>query len=321
MHAQNLILVATDFGPCSAAAFREGKRLAGWLGSELEVLHVVTPVPPLIPDAMGFAVAVPLPTDAELITDAKRRWGEFAEACGGAGGARFIVEVGNPREQILESVRRDKPRMLLIGPSSGGHRDRDIGPTAAACSQRAATQVMIVRKDAEGPFTSIVVCVDFEETSRLAIEDAISIASEEGASLHILHVFNDPWRGLGMPEEIARAMPDFADRYREALEARLRKFCDRWSHELSAMRASFHAVQAQSYAEGIMAFIAAQGCDLAVLGTRGRFNLRDYFWGSTAERVVREAKCSVLAIKPQGVGEKSPHRRFADAPAALRGAR
>ncbi|MBM4361664.1 MAG: universal stress protein, partial [Deltaproteobacteria bacterium] len=38
--------------------------------------------------------------------------------------------------------------------------------------------------------------------------------------------------------------------------------------------------------------------DLVVLGTRGRTNLRDLFLGSTAERVVRECPCSVLAVPP-----------------------
>jgi nucleotide-binding universal stress UspA family protein len=38
--------------------------------------------------------------------------------------------------------------------------------------------------------------------------------------------------------------------------------------------------------------------DLIALGTRGRTNLRDVLLGSTAERVIRSAGRSVLAVRP-----------------------
>jgi hypothetical protein len=47
------------------------------------------------------------------------------------------------------------------------------------------------------------------------------------------------------------------------------------------------------YAQGV-------GADLIVLGTRGRTNLRDLLLGSTAEKVLRDSVCSVLAVHPEG---------------------
>jgi nucleotide-binding universal stress UspA family protein len=40
------------------------------------------------------------------------------------------------------------------------------------------------------------------------------------------------------------------------------------------------------------------GAELVVMGTRGRTNLRDMLLGSTAERTIAEARCSVLAVRP-----------------------
>lgn len=64
------------------------------------------------------------------------------------------------------------------------------------------------------------------------------------------------------------------------------------------------------------------GADLIVLGTRGRTNLRYVMAGSTAERLLRELPCSVLAVhaletesggKPALVAEPiSRTRTFAD---------
>jgi universal stress protein E len=307
------ILVAVDFSPCSAAAFREAQRLAAWLGASVTALHVVTPAPTLVPDPVGIgSLAIPLPTDDQLMASARRRWTEFAESCGGAGGARFTIEVGNPRDEILEVVRRERPRMLLVGASGTADAHRGIGTTAAACAQRAATQVMVVRQGAGGPFRSVVACVDFADASRLALEEAIGIATADGSALHILHVYQDPWHWQEPSDEAKRNMPDFAEAYHTALERRVKKFCGPLAHELGALKATIHAVQAPGYADGIKAFISANHCDLAVLGTRGKFNLRDFFWGSTAERVVREALCSVLAVKPRVSADPSRYEPFAD---------
>jgi nucleotide-binding universal stress UspA family protein len=38
--------------------------------------------------------------------------------------------------------------------------------------------------------------------------------------------------------------------------------------------------------------------DLVVLGTRGEHSLRDLLLGSTAEKALAAAGCSVLAVKP-----------------------
>jgi len=52
------------------------------------------------------------------------------------------------------------------------------------------------------------------------------------------------------------------------------------------------------HGRGITEFARQVGADLVVLGTRGRTNLRDLLLGSTAERVVRDAPCSILTVKP-----------------------
>ncbi len=319
MESKNVIMAAIDFSPCSAAALREARRLAAWLGAGVTAMHVVTPIPPLAPDPIGLGgIPIPHPTEEQLTAGAHRRWAAFAEMCGGSAGIRFVVEPGSPRDQILEAVRRDRPRMLLVGAFGTADASRGIGTTAAACAQRAATQVMVVREGSAGPFRSVVACVDFSDTSRTALEEAIAIASGDGAALHILHVYSDPWQGLGPPRELGRNMPDFAEAYRSAVERRVKDFCEPLSHELGALKPTIHGLQAPGHADGIMSFINAHGCGLAVLGTRGKFNLRDFFWGSTAERVVREARCSVLAVKPRGFVEPASGRSLADSTAATR---
>lgn len=314
MEGQNTILVAVDFSPCSAAALRQAIRVASWHNARLTALYVVEPPAALVPHmVMPGGAPVPIPSSDELVIDARKRWGPFIQRCGPSSGTKFVIEVGIPRERILEAVRRDKPLMVVVGAHSTSDRARGVGTTAAACSQRAAAPVLVVREEQSGPFKDVTACVDFSETSRLAVEQAVAIAAQDGATLRVLTVYGDPWHGLGAPDEIARNMPDFAEKYRAAIETRVREFCAPLAHELGAVKPVFHAVQARNHAEGITAFIERHGCDLAVLGTRAAWSMRDFFWGSTAERVVRECPCSVLTVKPAGFQQLAPYDRLADA--------
>lgn len=78
----------------------------------------------------------------------------------------------------------------------------------------------------------------------------------------------------------------------------MRHFCEPMAHELSAAKAGFRALESASHGRGIVEFLKQSDCDLVVLGTSARWNIHDFVWGSTAERVMRTAPCSALAVKP-----------------------
>ncbi len=52
-------------------------------------------------------------------------------------------------------------------------------------------------------------------------------------------------------------------------------------------------------AESILRTQKNLGMDVIVMATHGRKGLRRFVLGSVAERVVREARCPVLTLRPQ----------------------
>jgi len=294
------ILVAVDFSPCSADAFAQAARIAEWNRASLAVLHVVA-LPSSVPTPHPL-IPFDLPTQSDFVPEARQQWEQFARESPAKPTVAFDIEVGSPRERLMERVRRDKPDLLVMGSHGGHNSPKDVGPTAAACVQQADTKVLLVRAGHAGPFKAVVACIDFTDTSRRALEQAIRVASQDGGVLHILSVYDDPWYGLRPPAGIAANIPDFKAQYKRAIEDRLRTFCEPQVHEINALKAQFHCIESEwrggGYGHAIVGFVKHAGCDLTVLGTRAKWNFRDLFWGTTAERVVRSAPCSILAIKP-----------------------
>lgn len=292
------ILVGVDFSPCSEAALRQAVRIGAWTQARVAAVNVV----PLPVYALPSGMMAPIefhPVDL-LVDAARTRWSEWPPARELGSKVTFDVVIGVPRGELVDRVGRGGYDLLVIGAHSDFDSRRGVGSVAASCVQRAASKVLVVREQQTGSFRSVAVCVDFAEASRVALEQAVRIAAQDGSLLHILHVFSDPWRGIDVADAARLRKSALFDRYRAAVEHDLRLFCEPLAHELAALKANFHAVQYDGHGKGVVQFVQQEGCDLAVLGTRARWNIRDFLWGSTAERVVREAGCSVLAVKPPG---------------------
>jgi nucleotide-binding universal stress UspA family protein len=127
--------------------------------------------------------------------------------------------------------------------------------------------------------TKILYPTDFSSYSNLAYFHAVGLAETYGASLTVVYV-----RASGAPGERAY-----------------------WRGQLEQVRpenpkiAVTHALLEGDPAAEIARYAADAGIDVIVIGTRGHTGADRVDPGSVAERVMREAACSVLVVKlPQG---------------------
>lgn len=301
MNKSNHIVTAIDFSPCSADALRQAIRIAAWNKAVVHAVHVLPP--PIADPSPGAIFPMPMYVERDLEAAAREQWDRFATDCPGKQDLKLEVLWGSPREEILDLVKRVKADLLVLGAHSEHDTRRGIGTTAAACARRARAKVLLVQPKATKAFKAVAVCVDFSDTSRLALEQAVRVAAQDGAALHIAHIYNNPWWGMKPPEEVTKNMPFFVNHFREAVVERVRAFTRPLDHELNALKPSYHAVQHDEtwagHGEGLVRFFNAEGIDLAVLGVRSKWNIRDVLMGSTAERVVRDAACCVLTVRPE----------------------
>lgn len=138
---------------------------------------------------------------------------------------------------------------------------------------------------------TILVPVDFSERSRAALNYALAIAQDSGASLVVLHVL-DPILAPGRLE--SARLRQLKSSSRAEANDQLQALGDELAER--GVRARLFLRQGPA-ANIILTFAVAKQADLIIMSSQGRTGLNRMMIGSVAERVVRHAYCSVLVVR------------------------
>jgi universal stress protein A len=137
--------------------------------------------------------------------------------------------------------------------------------------------------------TRILAPSDFSEASDTAMEYARLLAHRFGASLHLLHVVNEPLLVEGLAAEaFINAPPTTRTTLVDEARAHLRQ---------RAAGTSSQEVVFGYAAPAIVEYATRLDADLIVMGSHGRTGLAHLLLGSVAETVVRTAPCPVLTVR------------------------
>lgn len=290
------IVVGVDFTPCSATALRQAHRIAEWNRARLHPVHIIDTL--VVQDLQDALTPYQRDIRQSLESDARREWERFAGPLGFRDDTALEVLIDNRVHGLLEFIRARRADLLVLGCFGMQAPNVGMGTLATAAVRRAPTKVLLVRDNQPGPFRTVIACVDFSPTSARVLEAAGRLAAQDGAALHVLHVYAPPWEQLRYLSPALASDAAMADVHRAALEKRLREFCAPALPDSSYLKPRFALHTSASHGAGVVEYARHTAADLVVMGTRGRANLRDFFMGSTAERVLASAPCSILAIKP-----------------------
>lgn len=302
MDTLKTVLAAVDFSNCSKAALRQGVRMARSNNASLHVLHVIERNLDDLLESSGMSNWQKITGDI----NERRRLAVSTFTAEIAGVDKTFVDVrsGHPVRTLIETVNSTMADVLVMGMHSANRAG--AGPLATAAIRSAPTKVLLVHEKHQGTFKKIVVAIDFSDTSKRALLQAIRIAQQDSAPLHIVNIFptaRPEMAFVGNPLGIWpvdwQAVFASWQAVRDSIVPGLQSFAKDFTSEMTRLQVHYHAVEADSYGDGLVAFVKDNNADLLVIGTRGKTNLRYMFMGSTAERVVRDTPCSILAIKPE----------------------
>ena len=140
----------------------------------------------------------------------------------------------------------------------------------------------------------ILVPTDFSECARAALGQAVSLARQHRAELHLLHVMTSHDED---PYSLVYQVSDRNEIYRRQQDLCGAKLDQLLGAERTAgLAVARHLRRAFSVAPAILDFAAEEGIDFLVSGAHGRRGWRRFLLGSVAEEVVRLASCPVLEL-------------------------
>ena len=152
---------------------------------------------------------------------------------------------------------------------------------------------------------TVLVPTDFSETSAVALRYGKALAEAFGASLHVLHVVQEPFAQPWAVEAYGFSLANLQEEW--VREAKTRMAETLTADERAKFTAQLTTHLGHPVVE-ILKYATDQQIDLIVLGVRGRGPLNQIMMGSVAERVVRKAPCPVLTVR-------HPEREFVTADA------
>lgn len=293
------ILFPTDFSESADAALGRALFLAEGLEAELHLLHAVVlhEYDPNNPDEN-------FPATEEIFRNlfdiAGSNMASLLKQRGRE--ALTLKEVSRPgvsASEVILSYADEIDADLIVMGTHGRHGAARLlmGSVAEAVARHASCPVLTVRADArsvkEENVKTILVPVDFSETSQLAIRYAESLGHLYHAGIELLHVAEEmPYPYFYVPTE-SNVLLERMNRSREALAKLAADSLTSDIHHTISVRSGRVATEILDHAR-------QQEAGLLVIGTHGLSGLERLLLGSTAEQVIREACCPVFVVKSKG---------------------
>jgi nucleotide-binding universal stress UspA family protein len=284
------ILCPTDFSPGSQPAVGAAVQLANATNAELVLAHAWYLTSPLA----GGEYVFPPQVTQQLVDDSQRALDDAVRGAGTAGATRVSGRLlaGAPWAQIVGLLEAEPFDLCVIGTHGRTGLSRILlGSVAENVVRHAPCSVLTVRPTGVGPaFEHVLVPTDFSESS----DQALGIAAEmvrPGGAITLLHVLELPvsYRGEVPIPELARDLDKHAV---EALEKRAKRLGAKLGGRvLTRSRIGYPGAQTLAVLDD------DRTIDLVVMGSHGRTGLRRVLLGSVAEKVVRNARCSVLVAR------------------------
>ena len=284
MKLRGPVLVGIDFSPSSDEALRQGRQLADYLNTELIPCHVL---PELLHIRMLFPQWGGVDSDFQKTIGAKGAEAMDRQLDAVLGSERrqtaVLVDSGSPHAGLLSQADVAGAGIIVLG----------AGKVAERVVRHARVPVLVARSSPPGP---VIGASDFSDPSLPALETAAAEARRRGAPLHLLHVVDiAPYALAGAAEMAYSGVPstgvDLINSLRAAALGSLRERLEHFG-----IGGEVHALSGRA-ADAIISHAETNRAQLVVVGTHGRTGLARLTLGSTAERVIERAPCSVFVVR------------------------
>jgi universal stress protein E len=214
--------------------------------------------------------------------------------------ARSQIAQGHAWEEIIKHVQHHQNDLVVVGTRDSGLASRLLyGSTGLRLLRCCPCPVWITRPGVTWEDLEILVASDLSEVSFEALDLGVRAARMFGARLRVVHALEHHLdrrlRHAGLRDEDLKA---YYQTLRHDAERRLNE---------QLFRSDFRTVQKGVIAEVkdgpadvvLLETALAHKIDLVVMGTVARRGLLGLLFGNTAEKLLPQLPCGILAVKPR----------------------
>lgn len=206
--------------------------------------------------------------------------------------AEIVVGLGSGWERVIERVTDFHHNLVIAGTRNRGPIARLLfGSTAMKLLRYCPCEVWIAKPQRDDARTIILAAHDLTNVGQRALELAASMAQMSHGELLVFHAFETMPHHTPADSDVAAA--EFRIRHHDVCEELQRSIsalesCPPYELIIREGRPDLH----------LLPLIEQRAVDTVVMGMRSRTALGAMFIGNTAERLLPELNCSVLAVKP-----------------------
>lgn len=230
---------------------------------------------------------------------------------------KIRVLIGVPFLEIIREILRNEHDLVIKTPENQDWLDRLFGSDDMHLLRKCPCPVLLIKPQAATSFKRILAAVDVDEAypetelasrqalNRLTLELASSLALSDFAVLHIAHA----WEALGEgalqnvfshtpKDQIIAYVEQVRQQRADSLDALLQEVTRNLGQDtLDYLKPRTHLIKGEPRQE-IPALANQIKADLIVMGTVARTGVPGFIMGNTAETILNQIDCSVLAVKP-----------------------
>ncbi len=297
------ILFYADGSRGEKAALERARRLAIDNGAELVVCDVVAEVSTEDPGLRSSIkkLQASLIRDRGLVLD--KLIAELPAVPGKKHGVKRLVIPGKGYAGIIQvAIDQDFDLVVKAADQKTALAAVVFGSDDIRLLHHCPCPVMIIKPARQKKFRRILAAVDpvahtnpQHQLNTRIMDTAISLAELEMADLYVLHVWElefEKHRGI---DREANNMAAIATAARQGSQRRMDELVEDYTHvplKDFLIKGKPHKL--------IPKFIDDNDIDLLVMGTVARSGIPGFIVGNTAERILNNIDCSVLALKPPG---------------------
>jgi len=187
---------------------------------------------------------------------------------------------GNIYTEVEKLAEALEPKMIVLGLESKIGFDKIVGPSAFRLIRESNYPVLTIRgKSHKKGCENILLPLDLTKETREKVVKALELAKDYGANIRIVSVLSST------KERDENKLMAYSNQVRDFIKK-------------SGVKTSIRTLRGKDIPKMVLNYGYSIDADLILIMSKAELNLREFFIGTVAQRIINESNIPVMSIRP-----------------------